>query len=311
MTNVGLHRKGSRSGRNSASDILTRQDFHPSGSPNSIRLRYFAPPADLRLHIGCIYLVTTDTDHATGMMGADFPQLRFMLSGSGHYIFADSATFATPMVCMLGPTMGATRFLLAGPLQMLGVALLPLGWLALTGRDASAHIDRLYDMTASAGGAAHEEILSRLKAADEPEEAVILLWDYLRANMAEVRPAIRAFVATVDDWLASETSPQVRELRAATGLSERQVGRLTNRLYGAPPQYLARKYRALRFAVQIARGGQDRHGLCYDSFYDQSHSIREIKQFLGRTPSQIRKLPMATQIPDAPVQEATLPPFYA
>ncbi|WP_369806075.1 helix-turn-helix domain-containing protein [Sphingobium sp. 15-1] len=128
---------------------------------------------------------------------------------------------------------------------------------------------------------------------------------------AAVRPAIRAFVAAVDDWLTSETSPQVRNLRDATGLSERQVARLTNRLYGAPPQYLARKYRALRFAAQIARDGQDRNGLCYDSFYDQSHSIREIKQFLGRTPGQIRKLPMATQMPDGPVQEATLPPFCA
>ncbi|WP_176594416.1 helix-turn-helix domain-containing protein [Sphingobium sp. EM0848] len=311
MTNVGLHRKEAVPGKISPSDILTGQDFHSSGSPNSTRLRYFAPPADLRLHIGCIYLVTTDTDHATGMMRADFPQLRFMLSGSGHYIFANTLTYATPMVCMLGPTMGATRFLLDGPLQMLGVALLPLGWIALTGRDASDHIDRLYDMTASADGAAYKEILGRLKAMNEPEKAVTLLWDYLRANMAAVRPAIRAFVAAVDDWLASETSPQVRDLRDATGLSERQVARLTNRLYGAPPQYLARKYRALRFAAQIARDGQDRNGLCYDSFYDQSHSIREIKQFLGRTPGQIRKLPMATQMPDGPVQEATLPPFCA
>lgn len=294
-----------------APGIVAGRHFSPLSNTDEIDLRFFPPPPDLQLHIGSMYLFSAEGPQVADIMCADFPQLRFMLSGGGHYSFSNSVKAETPMVCMLGPTMGATRFLMDGPLQMLGVVLLPLGWIALTGRDASIHVDRVYDMTAGTDGEAYTAMLSRLKAIDTPEDAVDLLWDYLRARMAPVPPAIRVFVAAVDDWLAKEASPQVQDLRDVTGLSERQVSRLTNRLYGAPPKYLARKYRALRFAAQIAGDRRDRRNPCYDAFYDQSHVIREIKQFIGCTPGQLMNSPMAPQMQDAPVRVGTSHPFCA
>jgi methylphosphotriester-DNA--protein-cysteine methyltransferase len=74
----------------------------------------------------------------------------------------------------------------------------------------------------------------------------------------------------------------------ATGLSARQVARLTNRLYGAPPKLLARKYRALRVASLIATTEEDWRDTIGDAFYDQSHFIRELKHFVGATPHQIK-----------------------
>lgn len=294
-----------------APGILVGRDFSSLSDSDQIDLHYFTPPPDLQLHIGSVCLFSTDGPQVAETMCADFPQLRFMLSGSGHYSFSNTVKAKTPMVCMLGPTMGATRFLMDGPLQMLGVVLLPLGWIALTGRDASVHVDRVYDMTAGTDGDTYAVLLSRLKAINVPEEAVALLWDHLRARMAPVRPAIQTFVAAVDDWLAKEASPQVQDLRDATGLSERQVSRLTNRIYGASPKYLARKYRALRFAAQTTDDRRDRQNPCYDAFYDQSHVIREIKHFIGCTPGQLINAPMAPQMRDAPIRAATLRPFCA
>jgi methylphosphotriester-DNA--protein-cysteine methyltransferase len=72
-----------------------------------------------------------------------------------------------------------------------------------------------------------------------------------------------------------------------TPLSGRQIARLAKRLYGAPPKFLARKFRALRCAAQIAIDKRPWTELCENGFYDQSHFIREIKQFLGLTPMQL------------------------
>jgi methylphosphotriester-DNA--protein-cysteine methyltransferase len=96
------------------------------------------------------------------------------------------------------------------------------------------------------------------------------------------------FTATVDKWLSDSADPHIDDLIAATGLSARQLERNTTRFYGLPPKKLARKYRALRVAHILASGGRlEESGLAF-AFYDQSHLIREVKQFTGLTPSQLK-----------------------
>ena len=63
------------------------------------------------------------------------------------------------------------------------------------------------------------------------------------------------FTDVVDAWSTADVSPDVDTLIAATGLSGRQVERLANRIYGAPPKLLARKFRALR-GCRPDRGGR-------------------------------------------------------
>jgi methylphosphotriester-DNA--protein-cysteine methyltransferase len=92
----------------------------------------------------------------------------------------------------------------------------------------------------------------------------------------------------VDAWLISDGDPSVESLANQSGLSQRQLERMTKRYYGLPPKKLARKYRALRAAQSLAHGDSlDETGLAL-AFYDQSHLIREVKQFTGLTPGQLR-----------------------
>jgi AraC-like DNA-binding protein len=96
------------------------------------------------------------------------------------------------------------------------------------------------------------------------------------------------FTSKVDNWLSEPGYPDVDLLTDSTGLSLRQLERMTKRYYGMPPKKLARKYRALRAAQALAHGDSlDDAGLGL-AFYDQSHLIREVKQFTGLTPSQLR-----------------------
>jgi len=256
----------------------------PSGA---VELSYLAPPEDLRPLFGPMYVFLADKTDVSDHTRADFAQIRFMLEGTGHYVFGGGQCATTPATCMLGPTTAATRFEVAGPMRVVGVAVLPLGWVALGAGDASKLADDVFDLSARFGRE-WSHMLDDLRQVTDAGEAGTLLWPFLRERTRAVTDAETAFIAETDAWLADERSPRVDVLQDATGLSARQVARLCNRYYGAPPKYLARKYRALRSALILARDNVDWADLCDDTFYDQSHFIREFKHFIGLTPNQLR-----------------------
>lgn len=232
-----------------------KHDFPAPNAEGMVALRYYGAPADLSDLVGSIYLFTANMPFVSDLTRADFAQLRFMLSGEGHYTFHDGRQMDTPEVCLLGPTTSAIHFDVDGPLQTVGIALLPLGWYALTNLDACDHADSLLDGTQLGHG--YAQMLQSLRAIDDPQAAVDMLWDFLRMRFRRLSTSHRDFVKEADGWLADESSPRIEALIEATGLSARQVARLTNRLYGASPKLLARKYRALRIASQIATTDED------------------------------------------------------
>ena len=250
-----------------------------------VGLRYFPPPDALLDRFGAAYHFSARRLSFTDTTRADMGQLRFMLAGSGHYRFHDGRQIATPDVCLLGPTMGATSFHLDEPAEVIGISLLPLGWMALEPGDASALADGLQDRGTDP---AYHDLLIQMRSIADPEEAVALVWSFFAQRIPPAPPPIARFIAATDAWLADDNNPRVESLVAATDLSARQVARLTNRLYGAPPKLLARKYRALRCAAKIVIDRQPWQELCDNgTFYDQSHFIREIKHFIGLTPHQL------------------------
>ena len=264
------------------------------GVQGPVRLRYIVPPATVRAYIGSLYLFTVSVPNYADQTRADVPQLRFMLEGGGNYHFRDGTVMATPSVCLLGPTMGATRFALDRPARVLGISLLPAGWIALHGGDADAMADRLGDMSAAKGGVL-AALLDRLRPLGDDIDAMAAeCWATLGPLMRPMRQATWDLLTAVDEWLMGDGSPRLEALVEATGLSPRQVARLTNRYYGAPPKLLARKYRALRCSAKIALDGTSWQQLCEEGgFYDQSHFIREIKHFIGLTPHQLQTEPTA------------------
>ncbi len=263
----------------------------PAPNPSGLTdLTYFPPPAALRDRFGPAYLFTADHSLITDVTRADFPQLRFMMKGMGDYHFHDGTHARTPECCLLGATLGATKMVVDGPLQAFGVSILPLGWMGLGLEDADRLADGVADMVMLFGPEA-DDMLIRFRALDDPEEAAGQLWAFLEARLKPVPPSIGAFVTLCDAWLAGESSPRVEALVESTGLSARQVARLANRLYGAPPKYLARKFRAVRCAAELGLDHQGWMEMVEDAFYDQSHFIREIKHFIGFTPHQLKTDP--------------------
>jgi AraC-like DNA-binding protein len=255
-----------------------------------VELEYLLPAADLQPYISLLYRFRSSAEHHDGVERAQQAQLRFRLTpGPGTYLMADGLQQDAAAVHLVGPTTRPTRTQAAGPVVVFGMGVTPAGWAALLGTNASAMLNRVADATTLFG----DKLMGAAVALREAVDA--------RAMAAVIEPMLRRlvgegdrgewastlwFVQIVDGWLTGSPSPALDDLLRATGMSRRQVERRCNTLYGAPPKVLARKYRALRAAVMMASGVDEVEG-----FYDQSHMIREVKQFTGVTPRRMRDAP--------------------
>lgn len=251
-------------------------------------MRYSPPPALLGDRISSLYELRQDTPTYNELERADRPQFRILLSGTGHYEFANGHIDPSGRVIIVGPTSGPVRGVGIGPMHCVGAGLLPPAWVSIIGHDAEQWIDRAIDAEKLLGDSA-TRLADAVTAASDIDERFRLICDFLDTATAVQDPAQIAFTQMVDAWLCSAADPQIEALVTESGLSMRQLERLAKRCYGLPPKTLARKYRALRAAAALARGENLDDSDIGDSFYDQSHLIREVKRFAGLTPQQIRK----------------------
>jgi len=276
---------------------MRRVSESPAGGAAPFALRYFEPAPDLKPYIASYYLFRADVPLLDDLLRADLAQLRFMLSGQGIYGFGTGRSTHTPEICLLGPTMAATHFVVKGPLHVFGVSILPAGWAALIRDDASGLRDRAIDAVDVLGPLLNDAI-DAMRCALSPELMVSVANATMRALLVRAQDPPFWFTRLADRWLTGEISPQVDALIAESGMSSRQVERLARRIYGAPPKMLARKYRALRTASLLA-ASSEWPDAWDDAFYDQSHFIREFKHFTGLTPRQF-------QIDPPPVMRLTI-----
>lgn len=261
-----------------------------------IGLRYFVPAPPLRGVVSSYYLFHADMPQYTDVMRADLPQLRFMVRGSANYLFSDGRVESVPRATLLGPTYEAYRFETRGPLLVLGIGLQPTGWATLIREDASIYANRVVDLEPLFGSII-ADMLDTLESIIRPTamgEAADRLVAKLLSHVPE--PSVW-FTRLADDWLASALSPEVDALVESVGMSSRQVERLTKRIYGAPPKLLGRKYRALKAAAELSKGIRPWPDVIGDAFSDQSHFIRECRQFVGVTPNKlIAETPLVTRL---------------
>ncbi len=255
-----------------------------------ISLRYFQPAADLRRYVSSYYLFEAALPLVSDLVRADLAQIRFMLAGHGRYAFAGGAAIPTPEISLIGPTMAASHFTVVGPVRVFGIGLLPTGWAAGVREDASALVHRIDD-AAARFGPVFDDALDAMRAAPSAESMVSIA-DAVMRTVFDQAPALPdGFTAMAETWLTECGSPAVDTLIARSGLSSRQLERLANRIFGAPPKLLARKYRALHVASQLCDPARDWASIAGEAFYDQSHFIREVKRFTGLTPTQFQANP--------------------
>lgn len=252
-------------------------------------LNYRVPSADLQPFITLFYHFRAEGESFDDTERADHAQLRFRVAGPDTtYDFPDGSVQSAGPIHIIGPTSGAMRSRATGPvIEVLGMGLQPAGWAAMLGIEASSLLNRVVDGGALFGDAIDSALVA-IRVGRDTDAKVAAAETFVRAAVAGSDSRTLGFARAIDAWLADHVSPDVDALMGATGLSRRQIERRCNTLYGAPPKVLARKYRALRAAVGLASGTVTLDTLIGDGFYDQSHLIRELKQFTGLTPRQMQ-----------------------
>lgn len=273
-------------------------DSSPSGGPTAltdaglITLDYFEPADELKPFIStCFYFRCDETD-IRDVRPAGVGTLMIFLKGSGAMDFGERSDPSHP-VSLLAPLTRAVPFNVEGPFHCIGGALTPLGWAAITGLDASEYRDRLLDareiLGADIAGAADQARDAYLRGAASPKDLCHAMSALVAQHLRPVNQRHAQLIAEVYRWLSQSYNPSVEELARRTDYSIRQVQRQVERYFGVTPKLLIRKYRALRVAalLQYPATTADEADALIDQFYDQSHLIREIRMFAGRTPARL------------------------
>lgn len=257
-------------------------------SREQIQLEFLPPSEHLRPFVTTFYSLRCDESQIQDCLPAAVGYLTVNLSGSGTLHFADGRAEPSHPVMFLTPTTAAVRIAVQGPWQMIGAALSPLGWAALTGLHAGDVANRILPAGQVLGPLA-DNLAQRLQAVVGDADRIAILADAIAGRLQPINPRHVQVIKAIADWLSSDFDPPVSTLPLQANYSSRQVGRLCERYFGVPPKQLARKYRALRVAamLQSPDTSPEQVAALKDLYYDQSHLIRDMRHYLGRTPNRI------------------------
>ncbi|WP_419816638.1 helix-turn-helix domain-containing protein [Glacieibacterium sp.] len=251
-----------------------------------VTIRYFSPAPALRGLISSYYWFETSRPLLRDQMRAELGQVRFMLDGRMRCRFDNGRQVECPKAMLIGPTASTVATEANGPFRLFGAGLMPAGWSMLIGEPADLLADNVVDLRGVTDRSA-DHALEALASATSDVGRIVAADRFFLQLATRARPVPLWFTHMADEWLVASADPQIDALVAATGMSNRQVERWTKRYYGASPKLMARKYRTLQAAVRLGNGDAaswtDAAG---DAFYDQSHFIREFKQFVGTTPAR-------------------------
>lgn len=247
----------------------------------------FATPDAAVSHIvASYYLIEEDYAVLEDMQRADVGQLRIFLRGSGYYEFGRGVRIASTRIFLTGPFTQSMKTVVQGPVRFIGISLMPQFWGGVVNIDA-ASLSNSGCEAAEFFGVEIEQLHAALSIIESVEEMARVIDAFLIANMRPIQPDHRVVISGITQWLASATFPDLAQLYAGLALSDRQVTRIANRYFGAPPKTLARTYGALKTASSIVMNGGHIPDEAVAHYADKSHLIREVRRVTGQTPRQL------------------------
>jgi AraC-like DNA-binding protein len=262
-------------------------------APDKIEVVQFVPPPALAPFVTQIYFFRCEESYIRDLQPAALGHLVFLLSGTGNLRFQDGHVDDLAPASVFGPGLAAAEFTFTGPLHDFGLALSPLGFVALTGKAANSYADRAVPASELFGPEIDVLVERFTKGhADGSMRLVQMVEEvtaFLLQRIRTVPPTHVMMIQTVIGWLSSNLDPDVEVLYAQLDMSRSTAARLITRYFGSAPKPLMRKYRSLRAASMLCDPActPELRTKVESLFYDQPHMIREIRQFAGRTPGAL------------------------
>ncbi len=264
-----------------------------TGQEPPFRFEFLPVRASLKPYLNSIYLFETSLPKIEETLPAVGGQLFLFFHGTGTISFPKTAPQALPKTYFMTPMSLAAQYQLKGPVSSIGAALTQLGWTAITGIRADIEHDTLVRSEDVLGKA----ILDLRKQCAKDLDAGLAdyadiaerLSDLLEAAIRPVSERHQKTIRLTLEWLNSSVSPKVEDLYPLLPYSQRQAQRLVAQFFGLPPSKLVRRYRAQRAATLMTHAGDsaEADAELAEAFTDQSHMIREINRYTGKTPKKL------------------------
>ncbi|MEM9881010.1 MAG: helix-turn-helix domain-containing protein [Pseudomonadota bacterium] len=254
------------------------------------------PSPALRDFIDTYYFIRAERPDAGVLedtMLPELPNIRIKLSGDWDINMREAGFKKAPDTCLFGFTHGPYRVRVPDFAYVFGIGLKPLGWQSLIARPAADHADQVCDL-AELLGANAETLRDNIAACETLHEMTVYCDQALPSMLGRVsacrRAALTKFLSLLESPGLSGIT-RVNEFAEHLGLSMRQAERASQEFFGCSPKLLLRKH---RFLSMLARSLDDKPASSWldeadESFYDQSHYIREYKRFTGRSPREFAK----------------------
>jgi AraC-like DNA-binding protein len=254
-----------------------------------MQFQYFRPRSDIRNLVSSYYNLVV-LDDISDVMRAEIANIRFVIRGQvssdRNGVYEEYGRGAT-LLC--GPTHDWSNIRFAPGTQIFGAAITPMGWARLFDVDADQLANKIVPMDAYAPQSQLAHIRAVFDAPDE-DHRICAANELFAALVEPSRRVDENFLEQITSWITSPDPNELTELIAGMSLSQRQIERLCKKYFGSAPKLLHRKFRALHSANRLTwQELTDWRDIATTAYSDQSHFIREFKQFNGRTPSEFIK----------------------
>jgi AraC-like DNA-binding protein len=223
-----------------------------------------------------------------------WPNLRFLLRGNIDVLLEEKHSFHAPpaMSALFGGTTAATHVHITGPFKIIGASFFPRGWREIFATPASTWANKAGRVAEIWGDEPVAAMTALHDAATDIDIRSIMDQLLIRRILAAKAPAVPDTTHDVERLLVDPHITSVDMIAAHTGLSLRQIERIALTGYGHPPKQVIRKFRFLRTMATLGRTPNGAWKDMIDQlYYDQSHFIRDFRQFTGITPTEYQKNP--------------------
>jgi AraC-like DNA-binding protein len=262
-----------------------------------LSIRYFPPAAELIGRVASFYIMEANPETAVDI--EDFaipvwPNMRFLLRGEIDVQLESTHAYKSPpaQCALFGSTTVATHVRMRGSLKVIGGSFFPRGWREIFCVPASDWANKA-GLLKTIWGYEPTGTLRELSMATKDEDIVSILNQLLLDRLAATRKVrFPDNTNLVEALLVDPAITSVDQLAERTGLSLRQIERIAMAGYGHPPKQVIRKFRFLRTMATLAKTPDAAwRDIIDELYYDQSHFIRDFKQFTGLTPTKYQQKP--------------------
>lgn len=255
-------------------------------------IQYFLPPAALAPYINVIYIFRSESNLIRDVQPASAGHVMLFLKGHGEARFVDGIIQPSHKISLIGPSSSAMQYIVKGPLHCLGFTFNPAGYSCLSGQKAIKGLNKLLDATWVLGDT-FDDAFEPLQALNDDigdplhdQKMVDKFAEFLIGKFKPLKPVPASVISKLFGALEQRLDIDLDDFYASLPLTPRQIQRICKDHLGSPPKYLIRKFRAVRAAMLLSdpECSPETRDHVLNHFYDQSHLIREISLFNGRTP---------------------------